>query len=389
LDNIEESMDMSSDITLTSNFINQNKPEEGKTGRYLDITPEQERILDRTKVLGGNYATYVGSVHSKNRMASSGLKEKRIMPGGEEHEIYEDFHSGEMKKRFDVVNTKNANGKNLFDVAKGARSDFLKGDGKPDKKPGFLKKLFTKSGSKPSSKTVPQTGGGRKYDLNSAKERHLERKRLKERMITEFSQIHNTGDKHESGGIDKRQVMYIMHTVTGGRDMEDDERREFLQTLGGSDMEKKKPILDAYMKNSAEDMMNFDPSMSDEENIIENFDLSGRIVGQSLADQTMEGQVKYGYEMNPEHRDIKKKSAPFQGAYGFYGASVFDKYGMAYNNSGSFPAEILDESKKAVKKHYGGGMKDMRAEYGKEHKPYIDTEPTVPVTPVKKPWWKR
>jgi hypothetical protein len=143
LNNIEESMDMSSDITLTSNFINQNTDtyNEGLTNRYLNITPEQQSILDRTKVIGGNYSTFTGSVHSKNRMASSGNKTKRIMPDGEDHKMYEDFHSDEMKKRLATANEKNKKGKNLFDIAKGARLDFLKMDKNSTQKTGILNKI--------------------------------------------------------------------------------------------------------------------------------------------------------------------------------------------------------------------------------------------------------
>ncbi|MDR2572039.1 MAG: DUF4157 domain-containing protein [Oscillospiraceae bacterium] len=146
MENVEEAMDMSSDITLTSNFINQNTPKEGMTGRHFNITPEQKKILDKTEALGGNYSTFIKNVHQKNRMDYTANKNNRIMKKDDDFEMYQAFNQKHINSCLDSVYNRNDEGANMFDVAKDARTDFTKSDDyftgdyydKPGKKTGLL-----------------------------------------------------------------------------------------------------------------------------------------------------------------------------------------------------------------------------------------------------------
>ncbi|MDR2571123.1 MAG: DUF4157 domain-containing protein [Oscillospiraceae bacterium] len=224
---------------------------------------------------------------------------------------------------------------------------------------------------------IPQINDAPPTPQSDVHRKFNERNSLTSKLTTDFIKMHNVKKGETANGIDPRVVADIMQTVSGGKGMEGDELQEFMQNLGGSDMEKKKPILDIFFKNMSDDILSFDDQMLDDDYIENNLEKVQDFVGHGQAYDTMKKQQSRGYEIDEEQNKNIKKAQDFSGRYATYVQFMLaGKHGLSQDHKfKGVPPEILKELKDSLPGYY----KDIKELQNRSD------EPEVPVTPVASP----
>jgi len=330
--NLTKSLEMTDDITMTQNFLDVNK----------NFKPEEheQALLDETKNLGGQYSTFFIQALKSHGMTfmPDTKKHKRIMDASDfDTQLIMDSSKMVMNNNILAANTKDKSGKDLFDKARAAKKTYNKAE--------------------------------KKYQRGPSK-RYKDRAKLEVELMGKFSEMHNVPDGGRANEIDPRQVMHIMHIVSGGKGMKGNKLESFMRDLGGSDMEKKKPILDMFFKNMSNETLNFDKGMMDEKYIMGNIDKVQNFMGGILALDNMKKQRMFGYKVDDRHNEILDKSGQFGGTYSTYvQAMLNNKFGLKQNNTFNTIPDIMVKDMKGWAKDDFVNVKDLQKQY-------------------KKPWWK-
>jgi hypothetical protein len=198
--------------------------------------------------------------------------------------------------------------------------------------------------------------------------RFYERNVLEQKLTGDLIKMHNVPTGGRANGIDPRQTMHIMHILNDGKEYKGDELNEFLSVLGGSDMEKKKPILDKFFKNVHKDILKFDKGMFDEENIVKNIEWVQNFAGTSLAYDNMKGQREFGYEADEEMLKEIDSTDKFSAHYSSYATAMLGaKHGLIKDQRFKpLPLDVIDFMKGNATKEYGA-VKDVQK---KNKKPF-------------------
>ena len=330
--NLTKSLDMTDDITMTQNFLDVNK----------DFKPKEheQKLLDETKTLGGSYGMYVMQALKSHGMlmVPDTIKEKRIMNTSDsDTQMIMDSSKMVMDNNVQIANKKDESGRTLFDKARAAKKTYNKADSKYKR------------------------GPSKRFNERASQELEL---------MKEFSIMHNLKTGGRANDVDPRQVMNIMNVVSGGKGMKGRKLKNFMKDLGGSDMEKKKPILDKFFKNMSNDVLNFDKRMMDEDYIEGNIDKVQNFLGANSAYNNMKNQKALGYDLDSKQENIIDKSSPFSAMYsGYVHALLSSKHNLKKaNDFGDVPREMVGGYKEMAQSQFGG-IKAIQ----KKHK---------------KPWWK-